>query len=214
MKKFEIDQKVTVFDFPAVITEVVDITKKPHLYGVKFDAHEADKQFVIEAEHIIAQNICDRLNTFEDCVNELGKDHILVHHYRLYEEQMHGEECELEDIEAYLKLRIICAAYNEGWEPTFADDEIRWYVWYYVDTHQNEVDLKNETDKDEIKRYCRVVGRSYHNASASGGLVYASAVSASSQSYASDGSRLAFKNSEKAMSAATKFADIFAKFML
>lgn len=40
---------------------------------------------------------------------------------------------------------------------------------------------------------CRVVGRSYSNASASGGVVYASANNASSNSYSNVGSRLAFR---------------------
>lgn len=36
------------------------------------------------------------------------------------------------DFIAFLKLRIIAAALNEGWEPTFDKDEERWYPWFKI----------------------------------------------------------------------------------
>lgn len=35
------------------------------------------------------------------------------------------------DLFAYLKLRIICTALNEGWEPQFTKDELK-YVPYFI----------------------------------------------------------------------------------
>ena len=60
----------------------------------------------------------------------------------------------------------------------------------------------------------RVVGRSYNYAVANGGLVFANASSASSNSYTSYGSRLAFKTEALANYAARQFADLWADFYL
>ena len=61
---------------------------------------------------------------------------------------------------------------------------------------------------DEAKRAtCRVVGRSYYNANASGGVAFASAYYASSASYASNGSRLAFRTEELAEYAGKQFIE-------
>lgn len=82
--------------------------------------------------------------------------------------------------------------------------------------------LKIEIKNGKVKRNflskkvecptCRVVGRANNNANANGGLVYANAFNASSNSYAYSGSRLAFKNEELAEYAAKQFGDIYADF--
>ena len=61
------------------------------------------------------KNIMERVKTFEDACDELGEDHQYVKAYR---EWMRISYAECKDITAYLKLRIICAALNEGWKPT------------------------------------------------------------------------------------------------
>ena len=35
-----------------------------------------------------------------------------------------------------MKLRIICAALNEGWKPQFTEDEERWYPWFTLWTEE------------------------------------------------------------------------------
>ena len=70
-----------------------------------------------------------RIKTFEDACNELGENHQYV---RAYREWMRISYAECEDIAAYMKLRIITAALNEGWEPTFDKDEERWYPWFKI----------------------------------------------------------------------------------
>lgn len=34
------------------------------------------------------------------------------------------------DVRAYIALRHVCKALNEGWEPKFTSEECRWYVWF------------------------------------------------------------------------------------
>ena len=151
------------------------------------------------------KDIKERIKTFEDACGELGNEHPLVKSYEKYVNTASWEEA---DVMAYLKLRIITAALNEGWEPTFDKDERRYYPWFYLYT-QKEYD---ELDEDE-KKECRVVGRSSNNSDANGVLVYALAYYASSDSYSYYGSRLAFKTRELAEYCSKQFIDEWADFL-
>lgn len=113
----------------------------------------------------------------------------------------------MKDLCAYLQLRIITLALNEGWEPEFTKGEYRWYAWYDFFTKE---EYDNMTDAE--KANCRVVGRAGGNAYAYGGLVCSSASNVSSYSSTGDGSRLAFKSEELAEYAAKQFIDIYADY--
>lgn len=210
--QFELNQKVTVFDQEGIITEIIDVTREPHLYAVTFDT--TGKKYVIEAEHIEAavdnRPITERVKTLEDAIAVLGEDHTLVRQYHLYEQQMNGNEEDMRDLTAFLKLRIITAALNQGWSPDWTNsDEWKYYPWFCLYTE----DEYNDLDADDKERCCRVVGRSSNYASAGGGLVYAHASNASSDSYAGDGSRLAFKTRELALYAGKQFVDLWCDFV-
>ena len=75
------------------------------------------------------KDIRDRIKTLQDACNELGEKHPLVTQYHLSVAAYIGDPM-TEDFIAFLKLRIIAAALNEGWEPTFDKDEERWYPWF------------------------------------------------------------------------------------
>lgn len=152
-------------------------------------------------EQLKPKDVTERIKTFEDAVKELGEEHPFVVAYRCIEDI---DECS-GDIEAYLKLRIIVAALNEGWEPQFTEGEYRWYGWYYL-VSKEDYDQMDDDDKS------RVVGRGGDNACAYYGLVCANASYVSSNSYTNSGSRLAFKSEKLAEYAATQFIDIFADF--
>lgn len=147
------------------------------------------------------KDVTERIKTFEDAVAELGEEHPFVVAYRCIEDI---DECG-GDIEAYIKLRIIVAALNEGWEPQFTEGEIRWYYWYELITKE-EYDQMDDDDKS------RVVGRGGYSADAYSVLVYAFASSVSSSSFTGYGSRLAFKSEKLAEYAAKQFIEIFADF--
>ncbi len=145
-----------------------------------------------------------RVQTFEDAVRELGDEHPAV---RTYNSFKYGYSAKEPDVMAYLKLRIITAALNEGWEPQFTEDERRWYCWYNL-ISKEDLDSMSEEEKKER----RVVGRASHNAGAYGGLVYSYAVNVSTGSCTSFGSRLAFKSEELAEYAGKQFIEIYADY--
>ena len=145
----------------------------------------------------------ERVKTYEDAVNELGNDHPLVEAASSAEWRFTNSEDK--DIIAYLKLRVIVAALNDGWKPQFVPGERRWYPWYEL-ISKDEYDAMSDDEKQER----RCVGRSNSNAYAGGGLVFSSADYASSSSYADSGSRLAFKTEELAEYAGKQFAELFA----
>ena len=107
------------------------------------------------------------------------------------------------DVDAYLKLRIITAALNEGWIPRFTKDEWRCFPWFVLYT-QEEIDHMDEGEKS------RVVYRASGYASAGGRVACAVADYDVSYGYANIGSRLAFKSRELAIYAGKQFIELYA----
>ena len=149
--------------------------------------------------------VTERIKTFTDACNALGDEHPLVTQYRLTAAAYKGEPM-TEDFIAYLKLRIIVAVLNEGWEPKFEKSEYRYYPWFYLYT-------KEQYDELDDKEKGRCVLRSYSNSDANGGLVCAYAFSTSSNSNSNYGSRLAFRTRELASYAGRQFIEEWADFM-
>jgi len=143
--------------------------------------------------------VTERVKTFEDAVRELGEEHPLVKEWHL------GDGLSA-DLEAYLKLRIIAAALNEGWEPKFTTDEYRYFPWFVLYTEEEYNELSDE-DK------ARVVLRSVNDSNTNGGVACVHAGSDSSDADSSSGSRLAFKNSDLAKYAGKQFIEIYADFV-
>lgn len=143
------------------------------------------------------KDIRKRVKTFEDACSVLGINPDEWKNKHLMFDK---------DVLAYLKLRVIVKALNEGWYPKFTEDERRYYPWFYIIT-------KEEYDKLSAEEKRRCVGRANHNADANGGLVYAYAHHASSYSHTSYGARLAFSNYDLAVYAGTQFIDIWADFV-
>ena len=158
-------------------------------------------------KEIFAQDIKDKVKTFEDAVAILGDEHPLVAQFRVIESCFKEADNNLH-LFAYARLVIIAEALNEGWKPKFDGDECRYYPWFYIYTKKEYEEL----DEDE-KKECRVVGRSSDYAIANGGVVYAYAYHASSHLNPSGGSRLAFKTRELAEYCGNQFFDIWEKFL-
>lgn len=153
-------------------------------------------------------DVRDRVKTFEDACEELGEDDDFVVQYNLFMENVNMGKCE--DIISYLKLRIIVAALNEGWEPEFNDSEYRWYPWFFFYTNKEIEDM----DEEQKSKLCRCVGRSHSYAFAYGGLSYAHASYAFSFSHSLSGARLAFKTKELAKYAGKQFIEIYRDFVI
>lgn len=145
------------------------------------------------------KDVRKRIKTFEDACREIGID----------AEAWNRDKISLglePDVLAFLKLRIIVKALNEGWEPQFTEDECRYYPWFILYTREEY----NKLDEEEKSR---VVYRSNFYAYALGGVSFASAAFDSSGSDAYFGVRLAFKTSELAAYCGRQFLDIWADFV-
>lgn len=145
------------------------------------------------------KDVRKRIKTFEDACHEIGID----------AEAWNRDKISLglePDVLAFLKLRIIVKALNEGWEPRFTEDECRYYPWFILYTGEEY----NKLDEEEKSR---VVYRSYNHAYALGGGSCASACYDSSFTSAYIGVRLAFKTSELAAYCGRQFLDIWADFV-
>ena len=51
--------------------------------------------------------VTERIKTFEDACNELGEENVLVQAYRTAEFNTSGNQNDVSDVVAYLKLRVI-----------------------------------------------------------------------------------------------------------
>ena len=152
------------------------------------------------------------IKTFDDACAALGCDknklvEAYYHALSMVSEGVEEDFAELlgTDMLAYMKLRIITAAINEGWEPKFTENEWRYYPWFYLFTEE-------EYSRFSEKKKQRCVLRACGAASAFGGLVYTNAYGASANSYASVGARLAFESEEKAKHAGVYFKELWADF--
>lgn len=164
---------------------------------------QAEQQERINNTKKTMSNITDRIKTFQDACRELGEEHPMVQAYNNMSRHCGATET---DILAYLKLRIITAALNEGWEPQFAIDESRYYPWFCLYT-KDEYDNLNEDDK----KHC--VLRSGGNTYSNYGFVNVNANYASSGSDSYSSARLAFRTREIARYAVKQFLYIYADFV-
>lgn len=150
--------------------------------------------------------ITERVKTFEDACAVLG-NHAFVNQYRrIVEEQNPPMDETAKDIVAYLKLRIIAAALNEGWEPKYVKGEEKWWPWYWLYT-QKEIDKMNEKQRAK----CVVFGGSA-DSGAFAGFAYAYSDGAPSYTYADVGTRLCVKSEALAEYFGSQFIKIWQDF--
>lgn len=152
------------------------------------------------------KDITERVKTFEDACRELGEEHPFVSAYTAWIK--HEEFDDQEDILAYMKLRIICAALNEGWEPQFTEDEWRYYPWNILWT---EEELSEKSDEWKTDRHLISTGE-YQTDYA--GLACANSISAPSDTAALVGSLLCLKSDTLAVYCGKQFINIWADFYL
>lgn len=152
--------------------------------------------------------VTERIKTFEDAVAELGATHPLVIQYKeIFDNFLYEGGQGVSDIVAYLKLRIIVAAINEGWEPQFTTDEYRYYPWF-------EFFTKEEIDEMDEEQKSRVLGRSYSSGVAYAGVAYSFTYNAFSFSFTFNGAWLCFKERALAEYAGRQFLKEWADFMV
>ncbi len=147
------------------------------------------------------KDITERIKTFEDACKVLGTSNPLVCQY-------HAIDDVDSNLSAYIKLRIICAALNEGWEPKFTEDEWRYYPVFWLYT-QSEIEEMNEDEKQD--RHLISTG-DYQTEFA--GFAFAISYNAPSSTAADIVSRLCLKNSDLATYCGKQFINLWADFNL
>ena len=151
--------------------------------------------------------VAERIKTFEDALNVLSAKkgefyEQLIDEYK----ELQGHPA-MKDLVAYIKLRIITAALNEGWQPTFATNEYRYFPYFYGYTKE-EVDKMDDEQKKELWLFG---GRSSDGAAC--GLASADSYSAWTHSNAVLSARLALKSRELAIYCGKQFIDIWADYV-
>ena len=194
IKKTELQELYKVLtNYPAISKEQVQ--------------HEMHKVF--GEDTFKPQDVTERIKTFDDAYRELGEEHPFIKEYdalQKADEVLFGGLSM--DIVAYLKLRIICAALNEGWEPKFTEDEVRWFPWFWLYT-QDEINNMDEREKKD--RHLISTG-DYETGYA--GFASAYSISAPSNTSTYIGSRLCLKSEALAVYCGKQFIDLWADFNL
>ena len=90
----------------------------------------------VEPDAIDNRPVTERIKTFDDAVAALGNQEYVNQYRRITEEHNPPMNETATDIITYMKLRIIVAALNEGWEPEFVEDERRWAPWFVLYTNE------------------------------------------------------------------------------
>lgn len=155
--------------------------------------------------------ITERIKTFEDARKEVrrlaeGGNEVLAN--LLCDYESNADNILTKSTLAYMKLCIIAAALNDGWEPQFKKEEYRYYPWFYIYT-QEEID---KMDKEKKKKLWLFGG--FSSVGAKCGLASAPSSAAWSDSYANVSARLAVKSEALAKYFGQQFIDIWADYLI
>lgn len=174
--------------------------------GKRAEWQEIDgKTILVAVDEVDNRKVTERIKTFKDACNELGEENVLVQAYRTAEFNTSGNQNNVSDVVAYLKLRVIAEALNEGWEPQFTTDECRWYPWFYL-YKQEEIDRMDDEKKEIWLR------GSHYGYGSNCGIAYSHCARSHSQSVIS--ARLAVKSEELAEYFGKQFIDIWADYLI
>ncbi len=177
------------------------VIEVPDGFEVEWQKSEDGSMFLKLVKEKSQLPVMERIKTFQDALKELGDEHELVKEWNAIDGVFTN------DLAAYLKLRIIVAALNEGWEPQFTTSEYRYYPYFVLYT-KKEVDEMTEDQKKGLWLF----GGGSHSGAACG---RASAISdnAWSNSLASRSARLVLKSRELAIYCGKQFIDIWAEYV-
>lgn len=154
--------------------------------------------------------VTERIKTFEDACKEVrrlaeGGNEVIANILCDYESN--ADNILTKSTLAYMKLCIIAAALNEGWEPHFTTEEQRWYPWFYLYTQE---DIDN-MDEEKKKKLWLFGGNSNNGAYC--GLASAYSSYGWSVSVASISARLVVKSEALAKYFGQQFIDIWADYL-
>ncbi len=166
-----------------------------HLFGDIVEPEQAqDNRPVIE-----------RIKSYEDACRELGIKPIDT---RVCNQV--GDFILDDNTIAYIKLRTIVEALNEGWKPEFTEDEGRYYPCFYLYTKE-ELDDMEDSEKKERRM---IDTGDYQTETEYAGFGFAHSGHAPSYASASVGSRLCLRSIELAVYCGKQFIKLWADFNL
>lgn len=148
------------------------------------------------------KDITERVKTFEDACIELGRENCLVQDYLSTTDKTSS------DLLAYIKLRIICAALNEGWKPQFTENEKRYHPWFILWTKDELLDKS-----DEWKTTRHLISTDKYQTDYVG-FTFADADYVPSPTYTYVGSCLCLKSATLARYCGKQFIDLWVDFSL
>ena len=90
---------------------------------------------------LVPKDITDRIKTLEDALAAIGTPEGEIKDFFKKFENL-GK-----DVVAYMKLKVIIEALNDGWKPTFKDGEWRYYPWFALYTKEEWDELSDEDKK-------------------------------------------------------------------
>lgn len=143
--------------------------------------------------------VTDRVKTFGDACREVGIDKNL---YLIMRDN------EPADVIAYMKLRVICKALNEGWEPQFTEGEERWNPVFLL---WSKEELSVMSDDQKAKRQTVLMDR-YSGDWA--GFSHSVSENVIESDVSNCASRLCLKSQQLADYCGKQFVNIWADFFL
>ena len=168
------------------------------------------KTILVAVDEVDNRPVTERIKTFEDARKEVGRlaeggNEVLAN--LLCDYESNADNVLTKSTLAYMKLCIIAAALNEGWEPHFTTDEHRWYPWFYLYT-QEEIDKMDEEKKKNLWRF-----GGYSHGGSDCGLAVAGSADAWSCSDSALSARLAIKSEALSKYFGQQFIDIWSDYV-
>lgn len=152
--------------------------------------------------------ITERVKTYKDACKILGKDPLEKYIDKTVElengEKFVSYSLPLDEI-AYIQLKTIIEALNEGWKPQLTEDEYRWYPWFYLYTKE-EIKRKSKAD---LKRQRGLLLGGGATSGAICGFAYVRSHNTPLITHAYRGSRLCLKSEELADYCGRQFIEIW-----
>ena len=155
-----------------------------------------------------ARPITERVKTYKDACKILGKDPLEKYIDKTVElengEKFVSYSIPIDEV-AYIQLKTIIEALNEGWKPQLKEGEYRWYPWFYLYTKE-EIERKS---KNDLKRQRGLLlgGSALHGAVC--GFASVDSYYSPSNASARFGSRLCLKSEELADYCGKQFIEIW-----
>ena len=172
-----------------------------------YDKSSREQKDVLEdlfgKEFLQPKDITERVKTLDDAISVLGNDNQAVIDYFVLCNKNISKS-----IIAFAKLRVIAEALNDGWKPTFDEEENRYYPLFFI-LRKEEYDKLNENHKKKCFVFQLPNDFGTYGGSVLGFLDSTYSVTSSS----TESFRLSFKTKELAEYCGKQFIDIWVDYL-